>query len=327
MTITNIQQRQHHKPGVSIGKIVLTALLGALLLSGCASTPTQDIEVAESERRELFDQAGQAYRKFDYSRAIELLDALARQGYDDAQYALGYMYYYGFGVTQDENLAIAWIKRAAASGHTRAITALDRIQVVRDYEQKKKQNTEPRPDKHSLNKPAGGADLHTRMMLQAETIEPEPGPEPDQTVLPTTEELPPAAVTITAEKRDSAATPEQQTAIRTEPATANKTDDALASDTQGLQWLKQQNPEHYTIQLVSGSKEQRIRRYITAHGLTAQTTLVTLQRVDEAPVHIALYGIYPSVTEASRAMEDLPEPIQEAQPWVRGIGQVLAELK
>ena len=62
-----------------------------------------------------------------YSRALEQLSMPAIHGNRDAQYALGYMYFYGKGVRRDVNLARAWFLKAAAAGHEKAIQALQMI--------------------------------------------------------------------------------------------------------------------------------------------------------------------------------------------------------
>jgi TPR repeat protein len=64
------------------------------------------------------------FREGNYSTAFEQLKPLAEQGNADAQYALGYMYYYGKGTPINLPLARKWIKAAAAQGQPDASTAL-----------------------------------------------------------------------------------------------------------------------------------------------------------------------------------------------------------
>jgi len=58
-----------------------------------------------------------------YSCSIERVEDAAERGEPDAEYALGYMYYYGIDTTQDTDTALIWIKRAAAQGQPLAIQA------------------------------------------------------------------------------------------------------------------------------------------------------------------------------------------------------------
>jgi TPR repeat protein len=92
-----------------------------LVLAGCASSPS----VPGSPER--FEQGREAYMAGDYSRAFELLLREAEDGNPDAQYTVGYMYYEGQGVQQDEQAALRWIQTAANNGNRRAIQALGQM--------------------------------------------------------------------------------------------------------------------------------------------------------------------------------------------------------
>ena len=53
----------------------------------------------------------------DYRSAFIHLKPEAERGQPDAQYAVGYMYYYGQGVVEDRRKAWYWINMAAAAGN------------------------------------------------------------------------------------------------------------------------------------------------------------------------------------------------------------------
>jgi len=63
----------------------------------------------------------------DYHAAFHELLPLASEGNVDAEYAVGYMYYYGYGVTRDCESGIFWMKKAADKGNLPAIKALSMI--------------------------------------------------------------------------------------------------------------------------------------------------------------------------------------------------------
>lgn len=65
-----------------------------------------------------------SFRAQDYRRAFIRLMPEAEKGQPDAQYAIGYMYYYGQGVVEDRNKAWFWIHMAARLGQPEAITAV-----------------------------------------------------------------------------------------------------------------------------------------------------------------------------------------------------------
>lgn len=87
--------------------------------------------VREVERSKLYA----AKRVFDagyYKRAKCLLLPLACDGNAEAQYAIGYLYYYGYGVAQDTDVGYFWIKRSAEQKFTPAMKALTLIEEHKD---------------------------------------------------------------------------------------------------------------------------------------------------------------------------------------------------
>ncbi len=99
----------------------LAVLCISVLLAACASTGSQP------GTPERFQEGRQAYLDGDFSRAFELLLREAEDGNPDAQYTIGYMYYNGEGVQQDENAALRWIRTAANNGSRRAVEALGQM--------------------------------------------------------------------------------------------------------------------------------------------------------------------------------------------------------
>ncbi len=58
-----------------------------------------------------------AYKRGDYATALEQLKPLAQLGNAEAQVYLGEMYYYGYGIAQNDNQAVYWYRKAAEQGH------------------------------------------------------------------------------------------------------------------------------------------------------------------------------------------------------------------
>lgn len=98
-------------------RYVVILCLVIFALNGCATkqTPYVMSEIAQGQRD--FD-AGY------YKRAMHRLLPLACEGNAEAQYAIGYMYYYGYGVTQDTEVGAIWIKSAAQKGYEPAVKAV-----------------------------------------------------------------------------------------------------------------------------------------------------------------------------------------------------------
>lgn len=55
------------------------------------------------------------------AKAVEVLTKIANEGNPLAQLRLGDLYFHGKGVTEDENMAIFWWKKSAASGNAEAM--------------------------------------------------------------------------------------------------------------------------------------------------------------------------------------------------------------
>ncbi len=71
-----------------------------------------------------FNSGITSFKVQDYRQAFIRLMPEAEKGNPDAAYAIGYMYYYGQGVTENNKKAWLWINRAAAKNQPDAIAAL-----------------------------------------------------------------------------------------------------------------------------------------------------------------------------------------------------------
>ena len=101
-----------------------------LLLTACVTTtnPTTGTTTYQSPR--VASELAQGKRDFDtgyYKSAMRELLPLACDGTAEAQYAVGYMYYYGNGVAQDTDVGYFWIKRSADQNYGPANKALSFI--------------------------------------------------------------------------------------------------------------------------------------------------------------------------------------------------------
>ena len=63
-----------------------------------------------------FDKGSRAYKKGDYATALREWRPLAEQGNAAAQYNLGYMYNFGWGLPQNDAEAMKWYHKAAEQG-------------------------------------------------------------------------------------------------------------------------------------------------------------------------------------------------------------------
>ena len=93
-------------------KTLVISLL-ALLLTACASTPEKAMHDGHA-----------AFAEHDYAIAFEHFQTAAHYRFSEGEYAVGYCYYYGYGVPINHQKAYRWIKNAALAGNKTAEYAL-----------------------------------------------------------------------------------------------------------------------------------------------------------------------------------------------------------
>jgi len=90
----------------------LVFICSLMLLSGCVTS------------RFNLRSGIQSFQVQNYRLAFIRLKPEADKGQPDAQYAVGYMYYYGQGVVEDRQKAWYWINCAAHAGQPDAVEAI-----------------------------------------------------------------------------------------------------------------------------------------------------------------------------------------------------------
>lgn len=100
-------------------KIALIPLL-CLFLGACHTT----VDGLTTKQASELQQGKREFSQGMYKRARMWLYPLAADGNAEAEYGVGYMYYYGFGVTQDTDTGLFWISRSADQHYPPAIQAL-----------------------------------------------------------------------------------------------------------------------------------------------------------------------------------------------------------
>ena len=107
-----------------IKALFLGTLLAFLLLSvGCMKQINKNLTIIEAKK---------SYIEGDTTRAFHLSEILAHEGDPKAQYALGYMYYYGLGAPVNKSLGISWMKQAEEQGDPSAQLALKAIEEAQN---------------------------------------------------------------------------------------------------------------------------------------------------------------------------------------------------
>jgi len=112
-------------------------IMSAIILSACVAPARQDHAVTNSPATLSYLEQGKRYFDSGYFKsAMQTLLPLACDGNAEAQYAVGYMYYYGYGAAQDTDVGYFWINRSAEQHFEPAIKALDLIKRGKNTELK-----------------------------------------------------------------------------------------------------------------------------------------------------------------------------------------------
>jgi len=257
-------------------------------IQGCATVDTSQ-KATVSEAR-TFEEAKALYQKGDYARAGVILKGLADKGDAAAQYALGYLYYYGQGVDQNTDVALDWFRLSAAKGFDKAKEALQRHEVLQKKDNQSSQQP-PIINKAPAPTPPPSADASSQKILEKGI----------------------GTNNITSSTPDAeSAKPDSQTGAA-EQSTINK--DPLLS----------RSPSNYTIQLMSGSSETAVKKYIAKYGLEDKATYFP-HVVNGRTVYSVIYGDYESRNAALGAMRGLPYTLQKSSPWIRRLSDIQARI-
>lgn len=292
-----------------IKRIAMVTLIMAGI-AGCTSIEprSEDEEVAATV--DPLQQAKAEYNAGNYDLAADILTREARQGDDEALYALGYLYYYGHGIPKDQNHALALFSQAAQQGNKKAIKALTRLSRSLGEQELAKLAREDEESAEPLGEPGLTGIDSLPVHDKEETVAISAGEESDRRVLPSSASGPQenAAGTVGTAllPRDETPLPETTTAVN-QPFT--------------LEWLGRQNPDHYTLQLAAGASLDFGVRFIRTHKLENKATVVTTER-DEKPWYIIVHGVFPTLPAARQALRGLPPALSQNQPWIRRLGDL-----
>ena len=109
--------------------LIFSLLAGSMLLSSCQTTQVSNPDNADG----MYALAKLNFDNQNYPAAFQNIQLPANDGNAQAQYALGYMYYYGQGTPVNTTLGKMWIQKAAVNGDADAQKAL---QLILSNEQK-----------------------------------------------------------------------------------------------------------------------------------------------------------------------------------------------
>ncbi|MFT5117837.1 MAG: TPR repeat protein [Kiritimatiellia bacterium] len=232
----------------------------------------------------------------DYVKAAKLFEAAAEQGHGNAQYSLAVMYAFGQSKTKDYAAALKWFNKSAEQNIGQAQFNLGVFHengygVDRDI-------TKAR-EWYQLAADQGLQEAKQKLQALGSS----------KTTVATKPENVDAGnkVESTTEKNTTSAS-----ATVEKPSTSD-------SELNLSNWLRQQAPDNYTLQLGSVINENDIVNYIKQSGLDSKAGYIVVN-VNAITRYTAIYGLYDTYKNAETAVSELPLAIQRAKPWVRNTG-------
>ena len=89
-------------------------------------------------------------------------------------------------------------------------------------------------------------------------------------------------------------------------------------------WLRQQAPESYALQLLAGADREGSERFLKHHALTDKAAILETRRADK-PWFVVVTGHYPDAAQAQAAVAELsPELRKAVQAWPRSVKALAA---
>lgn len=121
-----------------------------------------------------------------------------------------------------------------------------------------------------------------------------------------------------------------QEQIATAQASAIASIDAKQAGTstplRSTEWFTSLDPDRYTLQILSLTREVSARAFIQSHQLEGEAAYFAVRKNDKTWFAIT-YGLYESYQAAESAAKSLPKSINNLKPWVRNTGRIQQSMR
>ncbi len=286
----------------------------ALTLSGC-----QHMNHAQSTTRvtQRLCQQNAFLHKYDCSLAR--IERAAVAGDPDAQYALGYMYFYGVATVQDRETAMLWIDRSASQGQALALRARHMLRDNNMYVP-------------GLPPHRGGGAVRRRSLRELNAAKPKDAlanhlpaySKPSVSATPTEQSIDTAAVApakpapVKQQRQEKAVTKAPFSSLSGYPGQSMQ---MATQRMTGEKMTKLLPKSGYGLQLFAAHQRQHLQRFVAEHQFSQPIRSAVVRR-DGQTWHILLYGNYASRMAAEVAKDDLTPSLQKLHPWVRSFASL-----
>lgn len=304
------------------------------LLAGCANkgnqpANTQSFQGTKACSNNLFLQ------KFNCS--LSRIEAAAGRGDPDAQYALGYMYFYGIGTVRDTKAAELWIKRAAAQGQPLAIRA-SRIMRRESTSSGDSSNYQARAEKSTVSNDMSQSSMSASNSSSRGVEDGAAAGGPVKQYKPTNVEeanhkqpdRPLNAYLPQYRKHQTAGTSSEgastvPSSSTNQNAPQGATSPAKPTTSSRLESGILTASGKYTLQLMASIDLAAIKSFVQQHRLDKHAQYFHAN-FHGGTWYVLLYGNYQSAIEARAALHELPPAVRALHPWVKSYELVKKEI-
>lgn len=301
--------------------LLASAIAAPLLLVGCSS------HFSGSEKVPPHLCQKNAFLK-KYNCSLSAIERAASNGDPDAQYALGYMYFYGVGTVRDTEAATLWINRAAAQGQPLAKRAQSLMSETRSMHVP---GYPPGVSNHTPRKSA--AELNSQLPTQSlgsalpgfkkkaeenerkKTYQQAKEEDLGLGVLPPVKRVPEGPQTAPASPQKA---PSTQGSDLAAPPIAKAAATPMQNKTMHATNARAQanNSRYFTLQLMATPHFKRLVSFIDRYKIDDKVNYFAAKRNNQT-LYVLVYGRYQTKSAAQRAIARLPLSLQAMHPWVR----------
>ena len=261
----------------------------------------------------------------NYSEAAKWWESSANAGIADSQYNLGLQYYRGIGIPKDKKKARLLIEKAAKQGHEKAQHRLAMIYALDDEDfttslswlekSAQQNNVEAQYNLGVFYERGYGVTKDLNKAKEWSQLAADQGLE--------------LAINKIKEinNKESGVDLSFNNKIPEESKEnlVTETTERVKKEYNLTNWLHQQQPDSYTLQLASVVRREDIINFIQKEDFEDQVGYIVVT-VNGITRYAAIYGLYNSYDDAKKASLKLP-PNLNTTPWVRKIGVVKKILK
>jgi septal ring-binding cell division protein DamX len=249
-------------------------MMTCLLLAACATN--------SSKQSFEYQKGKSSFENGYYKDAFHQLLPVAAQGKPEAQYAVGYMYYYGYGVPEDTESGTFWMTKAADQNYPPAIRAL---QIIHH----------PTPDAESFVPARQDSAVEQRRDALLQNMR---------------------------EQRESyIIKPQKMSALEPEPNPEEPVVKMASSVEEKQEVTNPEPPRKYALQLygsyhLDAVKDLQSQLRLKNTGHIYQTTH------DGKGWYVLTFGNFITAHEASATQKNLPTELKNMHPWVRNVDEL-----